>query len=49
MIIILVVLYVILFAVLIWSLFDENIEVLVGGGGGLFIDVVMVDLGVVVE
>lgn len=42
-------LYVILFAALIWSSFDENIEVLVGGGGGSFIDVVMVDLGAVVE
>lgn len=48
MIIILVVLYIILFVVLIWSLFDEYIEVFVGGGGGFVIDVVMVDSGVVV-
>lgn len=48
-IIILAVLHVILFAALIWSLFDENIEALAGGGGGLSIDAVMVDLGAVVE
>lgn len=43
------VLHVILFAVLIWSSFDEHIEVSAGGGGGSSIDAVMVDLGTIVQ
>ena len=42
-IIISAVLHVILFAALIWSSFDENIEASAGGGGGSSIDAVMVD------
>lgn len=48
-IIISAVLHVILFAALIWSSFDENIEASAGGGGGSSIDAVMVDSGAVVE
>lgn len=46
-IIISAVLHIILFAVLIWSSFDEHIEASAGGGGGSAIDAVMVDLAVV--
>ena len=43
------VLHVILFAVLIWSSFDEHIDASSGGGGGSSIDAVMVDPGAVVQ
>lgn len=48
-IIISAVLHIILFAVLIWSSFDEHIEASAGGGGGSAIDAVMVDHGAVVQ
>ncbi|MCP0648217.1 cell envelope integrity protein TolA, partial [Salmonella enterica subsp. enterica serovar Give] len=46
-IIISAVLHIILFAVLIWSSFDEHIEASAGGGSA--IDAVMVDPGAVVQ